>query len=941
MDSIPTWRTPRRRCANVDDHDDNPNPLDDEQQQHSEEDQDHPYTDYSCSTNLERLARDIETIFHAWHVHSSDRHFSSGGNGPLRTARIVWNLILILVNGNNNNNNNNNNNHSNNNDDPKRRKNTTIGTSKRMAARNLSSSSSSSSSTIPTTTTTSVHASVELDLTLWDGPPPSATTTTTTTTTTESSSSAPWLPFGLRRRRRRPSLQVSPNHYHSKNGDPIQIPPASEQSPDIAAAASAISCMDNFSSLFDIGQYITLTPATTTAAADNSHNIPPNLLLFLTQLVQQQQQQQQPGRPTTTTTTPGIAAILTQWLQTALNMAAAHSECQFPVFGVWATTTTLNAPHPGSNPWLSIVPSWAMSMVDGENHSSSTEPTTSTLGTTTTTTTIWESQTTEQQRPYTLLSGRLVSTEGMSGSFSCSVWPISIINPKNNHPKHLPPPPSWRWTTWGDVLLRQCGSDHDGQPSPDGNRVVHMWQAQHTYVWYKQRPQRSFLWEAIGGTYNTHEWRSPTVQTWKKQSSQPPPPPYAPDYYNHNKTTSTTTKKNNPNNNPRQQHAVVIDLTQVDEDVDGIIIPDEYRKQCQRYALRLLEHAAGATSTDPMWGPSEDPVEAIHVILTWMGGSDTPLFTLPLRARPTMSQEEYDEMEEATESAILDPHRPNASVVRVLYDGGVAMAAQAATQRCALAALIRTATLPKETLLPHLVDETMLDQWDGNAGNKIAEALCKKANVDAATRALVAAMDWTHAAEDTIERWQAEDIVKQVFNGTPAHGFPSPPDNIIHSIMEKKWNNSKISRRDCLKNNCEDENEDCNTPRAMDTGYRPFAKAAPPGRLVSLLFTHMARVRSPSSVALVWLVFVQELRRRLHSRESLPNMNFVPGLDPPPHTCSNHTNSHFANVGVKANLSGQIYSSEPDPDSCHCLIGQKLQVRRRATFFFCTCCVCI
>jgi hypothetical protein len=882
---------------------------------------------------LERLVRDIETTFRQWHVHESDRHFSSiGGNRknasiPLRNARISWNVrwcfssvvVVPLTN-----------------DHPKKKKKKKNIITKFEYHQQHQHDDHHH------------HASFELDLTLWDGPPPAeAFMVVGKGGSRRKGSATTWLPFGLRRRRRQQwsrSMCHPPTTTTTEQQSSNQDSPSSDRT---TTTTTTDSCMDDFSSLFGIGQYITLTPSDTAV--------------------------------NTTITTPSFfssndgtnqitSLLLTQWLQTAMNMAAAHSECQFPVFGVWTTKYAPHHPHhPHPYPFMHnpsssssschplnwILPAWAMSSLslldlhhDQHDDPKFTKEKEDAGGT-------WGVDAFSQKDacsfPIPLLSGVLVSTEGMSGSFSCSVWPISSIA-NHQHQQHNKKHP-WTWTTWGDVLIRQCyGSDMENRADESNNNKdggtwmggdgggsdgVHLKYAQHTYLWCKLRPQKSFLWEAIGGTYNTHEWRAPTVSTWNQRPPPPPPPPpFAPDYYSTTKKTSSSINKHHKN---KRHHSAAIDLAQRDDDDDtDTTIIQEYRKQCQRYALRLLEHAAGATSTDPMWGPSEDPVEAMHVILTWTGGSDpdAPLFTLPLRARPTMSQEEYDEMEEATESAILDPHRPNASVVRVFYDHGVAMAAQAATQRCVLAALIRTATLPKETLLPHLVDETMLDQWDGIAGNKIAEVLCKKANVDAATRALVAAMDWTHATEDTIERWQAEDIVKKVLDGTPAHGFPSPPDSIIQTIMEKNINNYNIHNQN--------DQEDDNTQPRTDVGFRPFAKAAPPGRLLSLLFTHMASVRSPSSIALVWLVFVQELRRRLHCRESLPNMNFVPGLDPPPHTCSNHTNSHFANVGAKANLSGQIYSSEPDPDSCHCLIGQKLQVRvcGRAMYLSAICNAC-
>ena len=35
------------------------------------------YTDFSCRTPIERLARDIETTLRSWHLFSNDRHVSS------------------------------------------------------------------------------------------------------------------------------------------------------------------------------------------------------------------------------------------------------------------------------------------------------------------------------------------------------------------------------------------------------------------------------------------------------------------------------------------------------------------------------------------------------------------------------------------------------------------------------------------------------------------------------------------------------------------------------------------------------------------------------------------------------------------------------------------------------------------------------------------------
>ena len=142
-----------------------------------------------------------------------------------------------------------------------------------------------------------------------------------------------------------------------------------------------------------------------------------------------------------------------------------------------------------------------------------------------------------------------------------------------------------------------------------------------------------------------------------------------------------------------------------------------------------------------------------------------------------MTAQDRQEMEDATESAILDPHRPTACFLKTFYDHSVAHATQAANQRCVLAALIRTATLPKDTQLTHLIDEQILNQWDAAVGNRLAASLAKKAQMDRTTQALVAAMDWSHAAaEDLIERWRAQEIVRQVLDASPALGFPSPPE---------------------------------------------------------------------------------------------------------------------------------------------------------------------
>jgi Rab3 GTPase-activating protein catalytic subunit len=239
-----------------------------------------------------------------------------------------------------------------------------------------------------------------------------------------------------------------------------------------------------------------------------------------------------------------------------------------------------------------------------------------------------------------------------------------------------------------------------------------------------------------------------------------------------------------------------------------------------------------------------------------------------------MSPADLKEMEEATENAILDLHRPTSFSVRVNFDQELAHASLTATQRCVLASLVRTATLPRETLLSHLTDESLVDRWDCEAGNRVAAFAADQAALDPSTHALVEVMDWT--GQDSIDQRQAEWTVRR--------------------IMEASW---PFQAAETNGSSCR----------------QPFHRAAPPGRLVSLLFLHLARVRSPSAQAVLWLAFCRELRRRWEERESLPNM-----------VAADYTSPRSSTVGARATLAGQVDSAEPDPDDYHCLIGQKLQV---------------
>lgn len=341
-----------------------------------------------------------------------------------------------------------------------------------------------------------------------------------------------------------------------------------------------------------------------------------------------------------------------------------------------------------------------------------------------------------------------------------------------------------------------------------------------------------------------------------------------------------------------------------EEDEGGVIdLTDDfllYRQECHECARDILEVAWGCKDRRmPLWGSVDDPVASIYATTTWNGKSSgvddevvEPLLSFPLRIRShrELSRDDWVEMEESVERTILDPMNPCRFCVQVFYDRDTSVSTLAANVRCVLAATIRAATLPDETLLHHLTDMDLIKRWDDGAGRQVAKKLAERANVGNGTRSIVEAMDWSTAIEEFISVREAEYAVHAVMNSSLTSGFPSCPDD-------------SFNEHDFLF---------------------PLRKAAPSGRLLSALFAHMARLRSLSSVALVWRVFCQELRRRWDSRESLPNMQYIPGLDP--HPLDLYEKRCFSTIGLKASYAAFLNCTEPDPDDYNCLIGQKLQV---------------
>jgi hypothetical protein len=730
------------------------------------------YTDYSCSTSIERLARDVETALRNWHVHESDRHVSvrdkeSQQLSPMqrgvsaatasviasptgkrhlphedviRTTAISWNISYYRVDG------------------------------------------------------MKISANVDLDLTLWDGPALRRTNLTSSAT----------------------CFDATKSKHATKEGD---LPYSLQRLSFLNELPHAL--FDDLSALFGIGQHITLTPK-------QPDHIDGDLLNHLAESLWQRHTQPR-------TAVPALLQVLSSWLQTALNMAVTSCQCILPVFGIWGCyrkkppllqqnnfTTHRGVLTPL---WLRAIPEMEQTWQRYQNRQRKFRNRRSTVHVNT-------------QYAAPIVAGHLLADESVAASFSLQILPASLST-WNTTDRPL------RWSTWARLLQRHTQT-----------KEVALWVARHIYVWDKPpvySRHRLLLEPNVSYDDLYNAWRRDRVQN-----------------ANVNLTTESV---------------------------------DEYRAECRALVLDILDQAWGAKAKrEPLWGPHDDPVAAVHVTVSWNDRSlgtdgEQPLLALPLKTRSKRNMTESDliDAEQTMEESLLDPKKPSSFAVQVYYDHETPQTPLAATQRCVLAALIRTATLPEETMLSHLVDETLMDRWDGSAGNVVAMNLGNKAHVSQLTQALVAAMDWTHASEDMIETWQADEIIDSIMDGCLTLRFPSPPDVVF-----------------------------TDSAPPIDHAFKPILKSAYPGRLLSILFSHMARVRSPSSMARVWKMFVLELRRRWDARESLPNMTYIPGLDPP----QNEANSKrcFSSIGVWASLSAQVNSSEPDPDDINCLIGQKLQV---------------
>jgi hypothetical protein len=916
--------------------------------------QEEEYTDYSCSTAIERLSRDVETILRTWHVdRGSDRHvtitesytttssnnsvgvslgrrssaaITAGGDEDLASIRVIRSNALVW---------------------------------------NL---------TLSTPQYGRCSVTIDLELALWDAPGSSRRASSSTLQRKQSALS---VPNGNER--------IERNLLRSSSGRSLILDDGDDEEEATTLVRSLRRkpfgempvhdfLFDNFSTLFGIGQHISLTPI-------YPDPLPLELLDSLGGSILQRHDGDSTARWV-------LASTLSGWLQTALNIATANCQTCIPTFGVWGqyrpNELLLNFDEPTPPLPMNMNSSWnssdhksnfrktsskhkngnsngpsSHSSRDGKSVDENTSIATQDLLVGRTIQTEKQQQQLDLQRKCSLASsslGGILDPDAYKKKGGVQLFPHwaqaikkveippeillskqrggripnsqfsppfivghvltpkrsmaeeTLVGPKvqKNHHKSIGMAKdrvkdnisyhiganlwvsafsttssnsfanywsstisaadrlasSARLAVWAGVLLQHCPKDS----------MVILTGARHVFGWFKEKnpgkTSRFHFLRALDGGHGRNHQRLDTG--WRMGGDE--------DEYQHGL-------------------AAVVDLG--DDEFSF------YKKQCQCYVLDLLEEAWGCKERKmPLWGPSDDPVASVYATTTWNGkispSSTTrdndfivePLLTFPLRirSRRELSKRDWAEMEESVEKTILDPTAPTRFCVQAYYDRETSVSTLAANQRCVLAALIRASTLPNETLLHHLTDVNLVILWDDASGRQVARKIADRSGVGKSTKTIVDAMDWSTAVEELISIREAEYVVHAVMNGNLTAGFPISP--------EESFNDHDL--------------------------LSPFRKTAPWGRLVSVLFAHMARLRALSSVALVWRVFCQELRRRWDAKESLPNMQYIAGLDP--HPLELYKERSFSSIGHKANFAAFLNCTEPDPDDFNCLIGQKLQV---------------
>jgi hypothetical protein len=224
---------------------------------------------------------------------------------------------------------------------------------------------------------------------------------------------------------------------------------------------------------------------------------------------------------------------------------------------------------------------------------------------------------------------------------------------------------------------------------------------------------------------------------------------------------------------------------------------------------------------------------------------ETALLTLPLKIRSqNVSWSDVDDMEHSLQRTIFHPilqfnhGTKNECRVSVEWDTQTAVTTAAASCKCVLASLIRVSELNPSLYLGHLAHRSVLLTLasSSNSNNTNNDTTGWNEAVGPVTRKLVEAMEWslgTRPAQHAMERHAAQTCIQRCL-AIPHH----PDDNQDHETYVSQHG----------------EQEDPSLPM---------------GQLVSILMGHMARVRTPWSIALIWQAIFTELRHAWDQRQSL------------------------------------------------------------------------
>lgn len=753
------------------------------------------YTDYSCSTPMERLARDVELVLRKWHLKGSDRHVSFAQqqhkqNQPQQHQQMPRNRA------NNNNHNSRSsdastaNSSQQHNNDQERKwglQQQQQGSNKTTRSLMLNLNTEKETNHLMETTTSQSSNFLAKTQQRWSNVKLIRTHALDWTVPLAADGAKATLVLNL-------DLWDGPTDEHSSDLLPLSLR-------RLPQGAMPLDLFSDLSTTFGIGQHITLSLKKDQESTDT-------VVWALGGSLMQRHDSK---------LTPWIAtATLSNILQTALQCAVSNISCNIPAFGIWGTyaPSSLNDKDGELNPFRDhapLLPKWIQEWHTPKRRTSLFRS----LG-----------QVNCSYVPPILKSSMpLCETQ-----FWMSVMPSRAITTS-------------RLTAWGEILLQ-----HSSTPT------VVLCGAKHLYTWTKKTKPRTKNPNSLRSSRQLiHDWRDGAI------------------------TTTTNV-------------------------VDDVSL---YQEQCRQHAVSLLERFSGASSSDPLWGPVDDPIHDVHAIVRWdpkpsTDGAGDLLLSMPLKIRSEQDMTEADwiEMEEAVECSILNPLQPSSFEIITVYDSETSLVNLTASLRLLLAALIRTTILPPTTMMHQLTDELEMDAFSNKHVDDVTETLVNRAGLGPVTRQLVKAIDWATLSDEMIEGWEAERVVDKLMNGALTLDFPDPPEQVF-------------------------SDPDNAAPKDL---FAPLPKSAPAGRLLSILFVHMSRLRSPASMALVWTYFVHDLQKRFYSRTSLPNMCYIGGIDSSPNMINTKQCFSTSGLRVKAENSAFVHCSEPQPDDMYCLIGQKLQV---------------